>query len=98
MRSIVRCMRPRGYTRCWIDGSRTCRSVASPYRTMIVPYERQKQKLEDFPHLKRWFEAIRERPAVIRAYEKGKQINTQPTVDEEARKFLFGQTAATVRR
>jgi GST-like protein len=27
----------------------------------IVPYERQGQKLEDFPHLKRWFEAMRER-------------------------------------
>jgi len=64
----------------------------------IVPYERQKQKLEDFPDLKRWFERMRERPAVVRAYEKGKQVNTQPTVDDEARKFLFGQTAATVRR
>src|SRR6476620_2575910 len=28
----------------------------------IVPHERQGQKLEDFPHLKRWFEAIRARP------------------------------------
>jgi GST-like protein len=64
----------------------------------IVPYERQRQKLEDFPNLKRWFQSIRERPAVVRAYEKGKQVNTQPTVDDEARKFLFGQNAATVRR
>jgi GST-like protein len=64
----------------------------------VVPYERQRQKLEEFPNLKRWFEAIRARPAVVRAYEKGKQVNTQPTVDDEARKFLFGQSAATVRR
>jgi GST-like protein len=64
----------------------------------IVPHERQRQKLEDFPNLKRWFEAIRARPAVVQAYEKGKQVNTQPTVDDEARKFLFGQSAATVRR
>ena len=64
----------------------------------IVPYERQNQKLEEFPNLKRWFEAIRARPAVVRAYEKGKSVNTKPTVDDEARKFLFGQTAATVRR
>jgi len=35
---------------------------------------------------------------VIRAYEKGKAINTKPTIDEESRKILFGQTAATVRR
>ncbi|HWG06821.1 MAG TPA: glutathione S-transferase N-terminal domain-containing protein, partial [Beijerinckiaceae bacterium] len=26
----------------------------------IVPYERQAQKLEDFPHLQRWFHTIRE--------------------------------------
>jgi len=64
----------------------------------VVPYERQRQKLEEFPHLKRWFEAIRARPAVLRAYEKGKQVNSQATVDDEARKFLFGQSAATVRR
>jgi GST-like protein len=63
----------------------------------IVPYERQQQNIEEFPNLKRWFEAIRARPAVVRAYEKGKAIATQPTVDEEARKFLFGQSAATVR-
>jgi GST-like protein len=63
----------------------------------IVPYERQQQNIEEFPNLKRWFQAIRARPAVVRAYEKGKAIATQPTVDEEARKFLFGQSAATVR-
>ena len=64
----------------------------------IVPYERQQQDLAEFPHVKRWFETIRARPAVVRAYEKGKQIRAQPVVDDEARKFLFGQSAATVRR
>jgi GST-like protein len=63
----------------------------------IVPYERQGQKLEDFPHLKRWFEAIKARPATIRAYDKAKDINTAPTVSEDAKKLLFGQTAATVK-
>jgi len=65
----------------------------------VVPYERQGQKLEDFPHLKRWFEAIKARPATVRAYAKAKDINPQPTsirTDEE-RKILFGQTAAVVR-
>src|SRR5262245_34167066 len=64
----------------------------------IVPYERQGQELEDFPHLKRWFEAIRERPAVMRAYDKAKAINPNPpgirTAEERA--ILFGQTAASV--
>lgn len=61
----------------------------------IVPHERQQQKLEDFPHLKRWFETIRERPATVRAYAIAKQVNpdNKPTVDEESKKILFGQTA-----
>lgn len=61
----------------------------------IVPHERQQQNLDDFPNLKRWFTAIAARPATARAYEKGKAVNTQPTVNEESKKILFGQTAAT---
>lgn len=64
----------------------------------IVPYERQQQKLEDFPHLKRWFQAIRERPATQRAYAKAKEINPQqPPMSEDAKKILFGQTASVVK-
>ena len=63
----------------------------------IVPYQRQQQNIDDFPNLKRWFEAIRARPAVVRAYEKGKALSAKPVVDEESRKILFGQSARTVR-
>jgi GST-like protein len=63
----------------------------------IVPYRNQGQSLEDFPHLKRWFEAIRNRPAVVRAYDRAKEVNTQATVlTEESKRILFGQTAASV--
>ena len=58
----------------------------------IVPYQRQGQKLEDFPHLKRWFESMAKRPAVIRAYEKGEGLRKEGMTDEE-KKVLFGQTA-----
>ncbi|MGR4932225.1 glutathione S-transferase N-terminal domain-containing protein [Bradyrhizobium sp. CAR08] len=62
----------------------------------IVPHERQRQKLEDFPHLKRWFSSIEERPATLRAYEVVRQVNptNAPTVNEESKKVLFGQVAA----
>jgi GSH-dependent disulfide-bond oxidoreductase len=61
----------------------------------VVPYERQGQKIDDFPNLKRWFETIRARLAVVRAYELVQKINVQPTVSDESRNVLFGQTAIT---
>ncbi|MBX9632714.1 MAG: glutathione S-transferase N-terminal domain-containing protein [Burkholderiales bacterium] len=63
----------------------------------VVPYERQGQSLDDFPHLKRWFHAIKARPAVQRAYELAKRVNVKPTVDDEAKKVLFGQDASIVK-
>jgi GSH-dependent disulfide-bond oxidoreductase len=62
----------------------------------IVPHEKQGQNLAEFPHLKRWFESIQGRPATQRAYAKGATVNTSPTVTEEAKKILFGQTAAVL--
>jgi GST-like protein len=63
----------------------------------IVPHEKQRQNLDDFPHLKRWFAAIRERPATQRAYALAKEINPAPVITEEDKRILFGQDASTVR-
>ena len=64
----------------------------------VVPWERQGQNINDFPHLKRWLEAIADRDAVKRAYAKAKEVNPNPggirTAEERA--ILFGQTAQSV--
>lgn len=59
----------------------------------VVPHKRQRQQLEDFPELQRWFEAMRQRPAVERAYAKAAPWSNRPAVTEEGKKLLFGQTA-----
>jgi GST-like protein len=59
----------------------------------IVPYKNQGQDLDEFPHLKVWFETIAARPATKRAYAIAENIKTIPLSDDAARKILFGQTA-----
>ena len=67
----------------------------------IVPWKNQSQNIDDFPHVKRWLEAIAARPATVRAYAKAKEVNPnfgKPAIrTEEEKKLLFGQTAAVVR-
>lgn len=62
----------------------------------IVPYERQGQKLEQFPSLRRWFETIQARPATIRAYEKAEAFKNQALDPEKSRDLLFNQSAKTI--
>ena len=60
----------------------------------IVPHKSHGQSLDDFPHLKRWFEAIAARPATLRTYAgvEDAYAPAQP-ISAEQRKVLFGQTA-----
>jgi len=54
-------------------------------------YERQGQDLEDFPHVKRWFTAIENRPAVQTALKLlAEYRRSVTTLDAESRANLFG--------
>ena len=63
----------------------------------IVPWKRQQQNLDSFPNLRRWFNAMRKRPATQRAYARGEPYSSRPAVTEKGKKVLFGQTAQLVR-
>jgi GST-like protein len=60
----------------------------------IVHHEWQGQSLDDFPAVRSWFEAVRDRPATRRAYDVGHVR----MADAEAYRFLYGQTAGSVER
>jgi GSH-dependent disulfide-bond oxidoreductase len=80
----------------FISGEYTIADMASyPW---VLP-ERQSQNIDDFPHLKRWKEAIKARPATQRAYAKAKEINPAAggIRTEAEKKILFGQTRDVVR-
>jgi GST-like protein len=56
----------------------------------IRPYERQGQKLEDFPNLKRWFQAIDARPAVKKGLTLLADRRRAGPMDDKAKEILFG--------
>jgi len=62
----------------------------------VVLWKGQLQNLDDFPNVRRWHTAIRNRPAVLAAYEKGKPWSSRPAVTEEGKKLLFGQTTKSL--
>ena len=62
----------------------------------VMSHERLGAELDKFEHLRRWFDAINSRPAVQRGVDLGSDWRKPELTDEEARKVLFGQTAASV--
>ena len=61
----------------------------------IFPWLRSWQNqgivLDDYPHLKKWFEGIAERPAVQRGVKVLADLR-QPLTDDKSRDILFGKT------
>ncbi len=63
----------------------------------VVTYKRNDIDLAgDFPHVRRWYDALKQRPGLRRGYDLGKEgrkaLSTGP--DAEGRKNLFGRTGS----
>ena len=54
------------------------------------------QALDEFPNVARWRAAVRDRPAVQRGVDLGKEWRRSAPPSDEERKILFNQTAEAV--
>ena len=63
----------------------------------VLPYRRLGNDLDSFPHVRRWFDTLKERPAVQRGVNLGKGWRRDEARNEKARELLFNQNAETVR-
>ena len=57
----------------------------------IYPWLRQRiARFKGFANVERWARMVADRPATVRAYEKGAAINTVPTINKESKALLLG--------
>ncbi len=62
----------------------------------VRPYKNQGQDIAEFPSLEKWFQRMRDRPAVatgVKVGEELRQTAANLATDQEAQKILFGQRA-----
>jgi GST-like protein len=62
----------------------------------VLPYRRLGNDLDKFANLRRWFDALKVRPAVQRGVDLGKEWRRNEVNDEKARAMIFGQNSETV--
>jgi GST-like protein len=62
----------------------------------VMPYKKFAQDLDRFKNLRRWFDAIKGRPAVQRGVDIGKDWRRDEAANEKARALMFEQDSTTV--
>jgi GST-like protein len=64
----------------------------------VMSYRTLGFDLGDFPHLRRWFDGLKVRPALRRGIDVGKEFRAMgETADENTRNIMFNQTSALYR-
>ncbi len=64
----------------------------------LLPYRRFGFDLNNFPNLKRWYDTLKQRPALRRGIDVGKELRPEPgAMDDSARAMLFNQDSSRYR-
>jgi GST-like protein len=62
----------------------------------IITYKSQGIALDEkFPNVRRWFDALKQRPALRRGYEVGRELGKPGSMDAKAREILLGARPPT---
>jgi len=78
----------------YIAGEYSIADIASfPW---VLPYKKLGNDLDRFANLRRWFDAINERPAVRRGVDLGKDWRRDESRSSKAHSIMFGQNSKTV--
>ena len=65
----------------------------------VLMYKRFGVNLDAFDNLRRWFDVIKNRPAVRKGIDLGKEyINPKASQSKESLKMMFGQTADSIKK
>ena len=65
----------------------------------VTAYKRYEVDLDSFKNVRRWFDAIKNRPAVRKGMEVGKENrNFGKGITKEALETMFKQTSKTIRK
>ncbi len=65
----------------------------------ITAYKRYEVNLDNFSNLRRWFDALKNRPAVRKGMNVGKEArNFGKGITKEGLKNMFGQTSDSIKK